>query len=406
MKTQDPSMTRLIAAIALSLALGATFLAAAASGPAQAPASQPQAPASQPQASQPAPSGAGHPGAGHPGSGAAGAPPASPAGPTGAELAKLEKHLANVRQLTFGGENAEAYWSADGRQLILQSTRDGLECDQIFTMTAEGKDVRMVSTGKGRTTCAYFFPDGKKILYASTHLASPACPPKPDYSKRYVWGLYDGYDIFTAKPDGSDLKRLTDNPGYDAEATISEDGKKIIFTSLRDGDVDLYTMNADGSGVKRITHEPGYDGGAFFSPDGKRIIYRASRPRTPQEIEDWKTLLRDRLVRPTTLEIQVANADGSNAKPLTKLNAASFAPAWFRDGRHVIFASNYLDPKGRNFDLFMMNDDGSGLERVTYNETFDGFPLFSRDGKKLVFASNRNNAKPGDTNIFVADWVP
>jgi TolB protein len=273
-------------------------------------------------------------------------------------------------------------------------------------MTAEGRDVRRVSTGKGRCTCSYFFPDGKRILYASTHLAAAACPPRPDYSRGYVWALYDTYEIFTAARDGSKVKRLTNHPGYDAEATISEDGKKIIFTSLRDGDVDLYTMNPDGSGLKRITHEPGYDGGAFFSPDGKRIVYRASRPRTPKEIEDWNVLLKDHLVRPTTLEIQVANADGSGAHAVTSLGAASFAPSWFRDGKRIIFASNYLDPKGRNFDLFMINDDGTGLERVTYNDTFDGFPLFSPEGKRLVFASNRNAAHPGDTNIFVADWVP
>ena len=317
-----------------------------------------------------------------------------------------EKHLANIRQLTFGGENAEAYFDYQGRNLIFQTTRDGRDCDQIYTMTTEGKNVRMVSTGRGRCTCSYFFPDGKRILYASTHMAADACPPKPDRSRGYVWALYDSYDIFTADPDGGNVKRIIDHPGYDAEATISEDGSRIVFTSMRDGDVDLYTMAPDGTALRRVTHEPGYDGGAFFSPDGKRLVYRASRPRTPGEMEDWQALLKDRLVRPTTLEIQVANADGSAARAVTKLGAASFGPYWFRDGRRIIFASNHGDAGGMNFDLYAISDDGTGLERITWNDTFDGFPMFTRDGKKLVFASNRCNAKPGETNVFIADWVP
>ena len=316
-----------------------------------------------------------------------------------------ETRLANVRQLTFGGENAEAYFDSTGLRLIFQATRDGRGCDAIYSMTVEGLAVRMVSSGKGRCTCAYWFPNGKRVLYASTHGSSPECPPRPDFSRGYVWALYDAYEIYTAKPDGTDIRRLTDHPGYDAEATIAEDGSKILFTSLRDGDVDLYTMKPDGSKVTRITREPGYDGGGFFSPDGKRIVYRASRPRTDAELTEWSTLLKDRLVRPTVLEIQIANADGSGARALTTLGAASFAPCWFRDGKRILFASNKADPKGRDFDLYMIRDDGTGLERVTYNETFDGFPLFSPDGKHLVFASNRNAARPGDTNIFIADWV-
>ena len=341
--------------------------------------------------------------------GEADGPPRTPPGATAPEPAsarEAERHLANIRQLTFGGENAEAYFDATGKRLILQSTREGRACDQIYTMTADGKDPRLVSTGKGRCTCAYWFPDGKKILYASTHITSPNCPPRPDMSRGYVWALYDDYEIFSADPDGGNPKRLTYQSGYDAEGTIAEDGSKILFTSFRDGDVDLYTMAPDGSGVRRITREPGYDGGGFFSPDGSRIVYRASRPRTAKDLEDWNALLAERLVRPTTLEIFVASADGSRARSITSLGAASFAPCWFRDGRRILFASNVADPKRRNFDLYMIRDDGTGLERVTWNETFDGFPLFSRDGKKLVFASNRGAAKAGDTNIFIADWVP
>lgn len=315
-----------------------------------------------------------------------------------------EKHLRNVKQLTFGGQNAEAYFSSDGKKLIFQSTREGHECDQIYTMNIDGSDVHMVSTGEGRTTCAYFFPGDQRILYSSTHLASKQCPPRPDYSNGYVWAVYPSFDIFTAKPDGSDLKQLTNVPGYDAETTISRDGK-LVFTSLRDGDLDIYTMDANGKHVKRLTTELGYDGGPFWSYDGKQIVYRAYHPQTEKEKADYLALLKQNLIRPTTLEIWVMNADGSNKRQVTHLNAASFAPYFFPDGKQIIFATNVADPKGRDFDLYVVNVDRSGLERITYNDTFDGFPMFSPDGKKLVFASNRNGKKEHETNIFIADWV-
>lgn len=316
-----------------------------------------------------------------------------------------ERHLRNIRQLTFGGENAEAYFSRDDARLVFQSTRPPFECDQIFAMGADGSDVRLVSTGKGRTTCAYFFPDGSRVLYSSTHLASPECPPKPDMSRGYVWALHDTFDIFTARLDGSDLRRLTDAPGYDAEATIAQDGSRIVFTSTRDGDIDLYSMKLDGSDVRRLTTTVGYEGGAFFSPDAKRIVYRAHHPETPAEIEDYKALLAKGLIRPTRLEIWVMDADGANARQVTKIGAASFAPYFHPSGEKIIFSSNAHDPKGRDFDLYLVNLDGSGLERVTFNPTFDGFPMFSHDGKKLVFASNRNGKVRGETNVFIADWV-
>jgi TolB protein len=315
-----------------------------------------------------------------------------------------EKHLRNMRQLTFGGENAEAYFSSDGKKLIFQSTRDGHECDQIYTMNIDGSDVKMVSTGDGRTTCSYFFPGDKRILYSSTHLGSKQCPPRPDFSGGYVWAVYDTFDIFTAKPDGSDLKQLTDVRGYDAETTISRKGK-LAFTSKRSGDLDIYTMDADGRNVKRLTYELGYDGGPFWSYDGKQIVYRAYHPQTEKEKAEYIALLKQNLIRPTTLEIMVMNADGSNKRQVTHLNKASFAPYFFPDGKRIIFASNVADPKGRDFDLYKINVDGTGLERITYNPTFDGFPMFSPDGKKLVFASNRHDAKPGETNIFIADWT-
>lgn len=316
-----------------------------------------------------------------------------------------EVHLRNVRQLTFGGENAEAYWSPDGKRLIFQSNRGSLPCDQIFVMDADGGNVRRVSTGRGRCTCAYFFPDGERILYASTQLASPECPPKPDFSKGYVWKLYPTYEIFSAKPDGSDVRRLTRNPGYDAEATFAPDGSRIIFTSLRHGDLDLYTMRPDGSDVRRITRELGYDGGAFYSPDGKRIVWRASRPRSEAERKAYRELIRESAIRPMELELFVANADGSGATQVTRNGAANFGPSFFPDGKRIIFASNVADPTGRDFDLWIVNDDGTGLERVTYTPEFDGFPMFSPDGRRLVFASNRGGKVRGETDIFVADWV-
>ncbi len=332
------------------------------------------------------------------------APVAPPAPPPASLVLPGERHLANVRQLSFGGENAEAYWSFDGKLLVFQSTRDGAPCDQQYVMDADGSKVRRVSNGKGRTTCGYFFPDGSRILFSSTHEADAACPPQPDMSMGYVWPLSD-YQIFTARPDGSDLRVLAPSPGkYTAEATVSKDGW-IVFTSTRDGDLDMYKMKLDGSGLTRLTSEPGYDGGAFFSADGKRIVYRASRPAPGKEMDDYLALLARKLVRPSKLEIMTMDADGSNVRQVTKLGAGSFAPFFLPDGKRIIFSSNAGDPKARNFDLFLVNDDGTGLERVTTYEGFDGFPMFSPDGRKLVFASNRNGAKRGETNLFVADWV-
>jgi Tol biopolymer transport system component len=341
---------------------------------------------------------------------AADGPPPNPFEGTRSPLSyEGEKHLANVRQLTDGGENAEAYWSSDGKKLIFQSTRPPHACDQIFEMNPDdpAKTTRLLSTGKGRTTCAYFFPDGKRYLYASTHLGGDACPPPADMSQGYVWALYPEYDIFSANLDGSGLKRLTTTPGYDAEATISTDGKRIVFTSARDGDLELYAMDAEGSNVKRLTNTVGYDGGAFFSDDGQWLVYRAHHPTEPKAVESFKALLARSLIKPTTLEVRVMRADGTGDRQVTSLAAASFAPFFFRGGHdRILFCSNTADPKGRNFDLWAVNADGSNLERITFNPTFDGFPMFSPDGKRLAFCSNRHNGKPGETNVFVADWVP
>lgn len=316
-----------------------------------------------------------------------------------------ETHLANLRQLTFGGENAEAYFSSDGTKLIFQSTRDSYACDQIFTMNVDGTDINLVSTGLGRTTCSYFFPDRQRIIYSSTHLGGKECPPRPSFARGYVWAVYPSYDIFSANLDGSDLVRLTETPGYDAEATISPDGQKIVFTSLRDGDLEIYTMNSDGTEAKRLTHTKGYDGGAFFSYNNQKIVYRAHHPTDPKELAEYEELLSQNLVKPSKMEIFVMDADGSNQHRVTYNGAANFAPYFHPDGKRIIFASNLEDPKGRNFDLYLINIDGTNLERITYNDTFDGFPMFSPDGKKLVFASNRNARVKGETNIFIADWM-
>jgi Tol biopolymer transport system component len=269
-------------------------------------------------------------------------------------------------------------------------------------MKTDGSDVRKVSDG-GRTTCSHYTPDGKSVVYASTFKGGPACPPVPSFDQGYVWPIYDSYDIYVANADGSNIRPLTSTPGYDAEATIRKDGR-IVFTSVRDGDMEIYSMNADGSGVRRLTHREGPDGGPFFSPDGTQIVFRGRALQAGAELDDYRALLKKGLWRPTSLEIFVMNDDGSNLRQVTKLKAASFAPFFTPDGKQIIFSTNVGDPKGRNFDLYLINVDGTGLERVTYNETFDGFPMFSPDGKSLVFASNRYAKAEGETNVFMADW--
>lgn len=318
--------------------------------------------------------------------------------------AMRERHLINIRQLTHEGENAEAYFSPDGKKLIFQRAAKADGCDQIFSMNIDGSEMKMLSNGAGKTTCAFFTPDKKSIVYASTFKADAKCPPKPDYSRGYVWALFPGFDICKADLDGANIKPLTTTARYDAEATIRRDGT-IVFTSLRDGDLDIYTMDKNGGNVKRLTNELGYDGGPFWSYDGKQIVYRAHHPETEKEKADYLALLKENLIRPTTLDLWVMNADGAGKRRVTNFKKASFAPFFFPDGKRIIFSSNLDDPRGRDFELYAINVDGTGLERITYNETFDGFPMFSPDGRKLVFCSNRNAAKQGDTNVFIADWV-
>lgn len=314
------------------------------------------------------------------------------------------KRLDGVRQLTHGGQNAEAYWSPDGKRLIFQSTRTGYACDQIFTMNADGSDQKLVSTGKGRTTCGYFLKDGKHIVYASTHEADAACPKEPDRSKGYVWPVFEGYDIFLATDDGKIEKKLTSAPGYDAEATVNWKENKIIYTSLGSKDLDLWAMKTDGSGKKQITTGVGYDGGAVYSRDGKMLVWRANHPKAETDLKRYKDLLAESLTTPMKMELMVADADGKNARAITNFGCASFAPSFTPDGKKIIFSSNKNECDSRKFELFMINVDGTGLEQVTNFGGFTAFPEFSPDGKKLVFCSDHDAKERYEFNIFTADW--
>lgn len=339
------------------------------------------------------------------------------------QIRSSERHLANIRQLTVGRQNAEAYFSFDGTKLIFQSTNDwskdshvttrkpadsGLGCYQMYVMDLESDTVRLVSTGKGATTCGYFFPGDRRVLYSSTHAVGNECPPKPKRDGAYRWAL-DDYDIYSVRLDGQQMQRLTSSSGYDAEATISPDGKTIVWTSVKDGDLDLYTMNVDGTNVRRLTDDVGYDGGAFFSPDSTRIVYRAAHPSDPAEVSKYQDLLAQRLVEPGQLEIFVINADGSHKRQVTSNGASNFSPYFHPDGKRIIFSSN-LETRGEagrpSFHLYLVRDDGTGVERLTTEGHFNSFPMFSPDGKRLVWVSDRNATTPGEFNVFLADWVP
>ena len=346
-----------------------------------------------------------------------------PPGKEPVSASKTERHLANIRQLTFGRQNAEAYFSFDGSKLVFQSTNNWmadtfadvmapsgtpLGCYQMYVIDLESNKIRLVSTGVGATTCGYFFPGDRRVLYSSTHLKDPNCPPKPKREGSYRWAL-DDYDVYSVKIDGQGMQRLTNTPGYDAEATVSPDGKTIVWTSVRDGDLDLYAMNLDGTHVRRLTDEVGYDGGAFFSPDSQRIVYRASHPRDQQELGRYHSLLAQNLVEPGRLEIYVMNADGTGQRQVTANGASNFSPFFHPDGRRIIFSSNVETPGAGGppaFHLYLIGDDGTGLERLTFDGTFNSFPMFSPDGKKLVWVSDRRAKGPGEFNIFLADWIP
>jgi TolB protein len=320
-----------------------------------------------------------------------------------------ERHLINIRQLTDGGENAEAYFSRDGAWITFQSSRDGRTCDQQYVMRSDGTELTRVSNGLGKVTCGWFFPDGERLFFASSHAHDSTCPPRPDPSSGYVWPL-DRFDLYTVNRDGSDLQRLTHNDVYTAEGVLSPDGRTIVFTSLKDGDLEIYTMNVDGSDVRRLTNTPGYDGGPWWSPDGTKIVYRAHHPADSAQLADYRNLLSKGMIRPSRVELWVMNADGSDQRQVTALGGANFGPSWSPDGKKIIFSSNHPAPRSGNFDLYLVDADArmagpQQVEQVTFTPVFDGFPMFSPDGRQLIFASNRNSRLPTETNLFIADWV-
>jgi Tol biopolymer transport system component len=389
----------------------------AAESPTPRPGSPPARPATPPAAPAPAPAPAParDPHAATPG--AAARAPESPgfydnrpgkdfvirAGKPFARSNEAERHLAEVRQLTFGGENAEAYFSPDGRQLVFQATVAPGKCDQQFVMDLETGQTRRISDGKGRTTCGYFdWPEADRILYASTASEGPDCPAPPDRSRGYVWAVHKSFELYEVPPAGGTPKRLTENRAYDAEATWCHRGGRLVFTSDRDGDLDLYEMDEAG-GVRRLTREPGYDGGAVYSPDCSEIAWRASRPKAA-ELEEYRSLLAQGLVRPSALEIFLMSSDGSGARPLTSNGAANFGPTFHPDGNRVLYSSN-AGASAREFELWTVDKRDGKTERVTHASGFDGFPEFSPDGRYLVWASNRANPEGRETNLFIARWV-
>jgi TolB protein len=321
-------------------------------------------------------------------------------------LAQQPRHFDHLKQLTSGSSNGESYWSPDSKRVIFQSTRDGHACDQEYVMNADGSDQHMVSTGRGATTCGYFLSDNRHILYASTHEGNPSCPLPPDHSQGYVWAVHPTFDIYLATLDGKIVKKLTDTPGYDAEATVNFKTHKILYTSMASGDLEIWSMNEDGSGKKRITNAEGYDGGAVFSRDGTKMVWRAYRPDTPDKKAAYQALLKQNLTTPMKMELWLANADGSNPKQITNYGCASFAPTFTPDGKKLLFASNKAKCDSSLFELYLINLDGSGLEQVTDYGKFTSFPEFSPDGKKLIFSSSYQSKSNYEFNLFTVDWKP
>lgn len=332
--------------------------------------------------------------------------------PSDSLILEGESHFANMRMLTYGGNNAEAYFSFDDERVVMQSDAEkwGLSCDQIFYFDLKKDNLlqsqpKMLSTGKGRTTCSYFMPGDSSIIYASTHLGQDTCPAVPDKSQGYVWPIYKEYDLFVSNLKGNITDTLTHFNGYDAEATVSPQGDKIVFTSTRSGDLELWTMNLDGSDKNQITDQLGYDGGAFFSPDGEKLVFRSSRPKTEEEQKEYKELLAQGLVKPTNMEIYVCNVDGSDLRKVTDLGQANWAPFFHPSGKKIVFSSNHESERGYPFNLYLINTDGTGLEQITKSGIFDAFPMFSFDGTKIIFSSNRSNGGDRSTNVFIADWI-
>ncbi len=319
-------------------------------------------------------------------------------------LDKREKHFSQLRQLTFEGENAEAYFSPDGKKLIYQWTGPDGGCDQQYILDLTSGERKMFSSGKGRTTCGYYdYPKGDRLIYATTEGGKAECPPPPDHSLGYVWALYPDFELVWQKP-GGEPEPFVAGPGYDAEATVCFQTGQVVFTSTRSGDLELFIVDGDGKNLKQLTDLPGYDGGAFFSPDCKHIVWRASRPEG-KALADYKALLAKDMIRPSALEVFWMNVDGTGVKQLTDNGKANFGPYPLNGDAGVVFSSNMGDSE-REFDLYLVGLDGGEPERVTYTEGFDGFPMMSPDGEWFVFASNRADPKSRQTNLYIAKWTP
>lgn len=306
------------------------------------------------------------------------------------------RYLANVTQLTDAsmglGKAGEAYFSPDGKNIIFQATPAGQPDYQIYTMNLSTHTPKMVSTGKGACTCAFFHPKARKIMFASSHLDPNLGQPKSvEETKGYKWDFNEHMDIFEADLDGGNLHRLTDAPGYDAEGSYSPSGKQIVFTSMRDGDQEIYVMDADGRNQRRLTYGKGYDGGPFFSPDGKTILYRGDRRGDDK----------------MNLQLRLVNVDGSNDRAITDNELFNWCPFWHPSGKSLIFtqADHGLRERGErpNYDLWMVTPDGAKLTRITFDPASDVLPVFSPDGKRVMWTSKRGGL--AEAQVFVADFT-
>jgi len=318
--------------------------------------------------------------------------------------------IENVKQLSFQGDNGEAYFNSDDSKVIFQSKRNNNNCDKLYIVDINGNNLTEFVANDGAFTCAYFSLDDRYIFFSSTMHLGSECPEiyKDPNPRKYIWPLRD-YEIF--RYDNGAVKQLTNYSGYNAETTTHPFEEKVIFTSLRDGDINLFEMDYNGENVKQITSEYGYDGGAFYSPNGENIVWRAWYPTSDEEISMWKNNLAKKFIESVPLDIYVAKNDGSEKQRLTSNGATNWAPSWHPDGKHIVFSSNMDDWRedynayGSNFELYMINIATKTLTRLTNNDTFDSFSVFSKNGKKIVFSSNRDAENPRNTNIFIADIV-
>jgi Tol biopolymer transport system component len=320
-----------------------------------------------------------------------------------AQLYYGEDHLTKVTQLTFTGENTQASFSPDNKNIIFQSTRNRLRCDAIFRMHSDGSDISQISSGKGIASSAVISPDNNSIIYSSTQKVDYQCPSKPEYSKAYSWLLYSSYDLFKDELTGGSDERIIKSSSYDGGAVYSPKGDKIIFSSGRTGDLELYIANSDGNNVKQLTNIDGYDGDAVFSRDGKYIVWRASRPKG-NDLHDYRYQLSQGIIKEGKFEIFMMKLAGGKPIQLTNNGATNFSPSFDPNSNNIIFSSNMSQKDGRNYDIYTLNLKTRKLERITYYSGFDGYPVFSSDGKKLLFTSSRNFRYKAEKNIFIVNW--